>query len=77
MRRYDDILEFIVSYIEEHGHSPSNREIAEGCYRSKSSVARAIEVLAARGKINYKPYIPRSISLPRREDHGKRNNRPA
>lgn len=79
MRKYEDIINYIQAYYKQNGHSPSMKEIADGCYRSTSTVSKAIEVLAARGHLNYKPGIARSITIPKPQEddtpNGNRNHR--
>ena len=54
---------FIRDYIEDRGHSPSQREIAKGCYVALGTVSKHLSILQARGLIDYEPHQPRSISL--------------
>ena len=58
------VYHFIVAYIQEHGISPSQREIAEGCYLVRSSVLRHLDKLEAWGRIIRDPNKARSIRLP-------------
>lgn len=59
------VYRFIVEYIEMHGISPSQREIAEGCYLVRSSVLRYLDRLEAWGRILRDPNKARSIRLPK------------
>ena len=57
------VYEFIRTFIEEEGHSPSFTEIAEGCFISKGSALRYVDWLEAWGYIRREPNTPRTISL--------------
>lgn len=52
METRNKILEFIVSYIKQHGYSPTVREIGQGVnLKSTSSVHRHLQKLLQEGKI--------------------------
>lgn len=52
MNKKEEILEFIISYIQEHGYYPSYDEIGEGVgLRSKSSVNRHIHKMLETGML--------------------------
>ncbi len=49
-QRQTDVLAFVVGFREEHGISPTTREIRDGCGLSSSSVADySLRVLAREG----------------------------
>ena len=57
------VYAFIKAYWQAHRLSPSQQEIADNCFISKSAVARHLDRLEGEGKIERVPFIPRSISL--------------
>ena len=57
------VYEFICTYIHEHGYSPSQRDIAQGCYINAASVVRYLDKLEAKGYIRREPGKARSIIL--------------
>jgi SOS-response transcriptional repressor LexA len=57
------IYDFIRAYIQEYQISPSQREIAEGCYMTHGNVARYLKKLEAQGRIKRYPHISRGIGL--------------
>ena len=60
--RERDIYIFIVCYHDEHGYSPSLRDICRGCYlASVNSASHYVQRLMVKGYIQYTPKIPRSI----------------
>lgn len=59
----ESVLIFIRQYHQEHGVMPSQREIAEGCYISKSNVIRHLDRLEMQGKISREPSLARNIRL--------------
>ena len=61
------VYRFIVDYIAAHdGLSPSQREIAEGCYIVRSAVLRHLDRLEAWGRSLREPGKARSIRIPKR-----------
>ena len=63
------VFHFIRQYLAEHkGVSPSQREIAQGCFISQSTVGHHLELLEVQGWIHRVPGVSRSISL---TDKGK------
>lgn len=61
--RQKEVYNFITQFIEEHGYSPSFREIAKGCYfGSVSTVAGYVDRLIKKGAIDYIPRTPRTIT---------------
>jgi SOS-response transcriptional repressor LexA len=59
----NSILNFIQQFITEHGHSPTIREIATGCYLNPTDVRRYLDVLQAQGLLAREPRRARSIRL--------------
>ena len=67
METRNKILEFIVSYIKQHGYSPTVREIGQGVnLKSTSSVHRHLQKLLSEGKIETDAglNVPRAIRVP-------------
>lgn len=61
-RRQSMVLEFIVRYCQENGHSPSYQEIADAVgFSSKSGVKRMIDNLVERGRLEAMPRRSRSL----------------
>lgn len=54
--RFNEIKKYINNFIDEHGHSPSIREIAEETGISRSSVQRHINALIERGELEMPAY---------------------
>lgn len=58
------LLDYIEQFIEEHGYSPSYREIMNGCqYNSIATVAVHINNLIARGHLRKRDHSARSLEL--------------
>ena len=57
------IYNFIRDYIEEHGHAPSQREIASGCFIALGTVSKYLAILQVQGLIDREKRHTRSISL--------------
>jgi SOS-response transcriptional repressor LexA len=57
------VYQFVYQYIDERGFSPSQREIAEGCFMARASVQRHLDVLEAKGFIEREMGMARSLSL--------------
>lgn len=62
------VMEYIETYFEREGRSPSFDDIAEACYMTRSSVARYVDMLEGRGRIRRVPGVPRSMSLVKPKD---------
>jgi DNA-binding MarR family transcriptional regulator len=61
------VYQFIVQYRDTYGISPSQREIAEGCYIVRSAVPRHLDKLEARGRIARAPGQARTIHLTKKQ----------
>ena len=59
----ESIYQFIREYRQVHGFSPSQREIADGCRISKSTVQHQLQFLVAAGRVAYEPGKVRTIRL--------------
>lgn len=58
------LLDFISKFIDEHGYSPSYREIMNGCnYNSIATVAVHINNLISRGHLRKRDHSARSLEL--------------
>lgn len=63
-RRQLQVLDFIRSYIEQHGIAPSRREIMAGCgFNSVSQANVLVDALAELGRIKRLPSRARAIEL--------------
>jgi DNA-binding MarR family transcriptional regulator len=60
------VYTFIRDYIEERNMPPTQREIAEGTYISRSVVIRYLDILAERGLIVREIGLARGLWLPKR-----------
>lgn len=60
------IFDFIVRYIDENGYPPTQREISDAVYLSRSTVPRHLDALAKRGLIRYDEGKFRGIVVLRR-----------
>jgi hypothetical protein len=59
-----NVLQFVDRYIEEHGYSPSYRDIiAETGHVAVSGAHRMVHALSLRGYIHFLPANRRSISI--------------
>lgn len=62
--RQEQILNVIDTYIEENGHSPTYREIADlSGLKSSSTVSGHLNVLKEKGRINFIESLPRTITI--------------
>jgi len=59
----DQIHTFIRAYRAQHGNSPSQREIAQGCFLSRPAIIRHLDRLEMQGKIRREPGKARGIQL--------------
>ncbi len=62
------VYAYICTYIEKHHFSPTYREIAEGCFISKSAVEKQLFQLEAQNRIRRIPGASRSIRLFQSDD---------
>jgi len=63
----EQVYNFIRDYIQEYGVSPSQRQIAEGCYLSRGGLIRYLDRLEAQQRILRDTGLARSIRLVREE----------
>lgn len=60
----DDLFQFISMFIEEHGYSPSFRDIQKGCdYSSTSMIRTHLEALREDDLIAFEDGMARTIRL--------------
>lgn len=63
-KKQRELLEFIHSFIAEHGYSPSYREIMKGCnYNSVATVALHVNNLIKRGHLQKRDHSARSLEV--------------
>ena len=63
-KKQQELLEYISTFIAEHGYSPSYREIMRGCnYTSVATVALHINSLIARGHLVKRGRSARSLEV--------------
>lgn len=63
-KRQREVLHFIAGYINEHGISPTTREVNDGIGTTSSSTGHLhIQSLAIHGLIEHQPHRPRSIRI--------------
>jgi len=58
-----NVYRFIEAFLEERRFPPSYEDIGKGCYMSRATVMRYLDVLEAHGYIGRELGIPRSIHL--------------
>lgn len=58
-----EVYQFIKHFQEDHGFSPSIREIGRGVYMSPACVYRHLGKLVSLGMISMEPKQPRTIVL--------------
>lgn len=61
--RDKEILHFIMEYTENHGYSPSVREIGKSLYLSSTTTYRHLYKLVELGYLSMTPKTPRSIVI--------------
>ena len=67
-KKQKELLDFIASFIAEHGYSPSYREIMAGLnYTSVATVALHVNSLIKRGHIQKRDHSARSLEVVRSE----------
>lgn len=65
--RRKQIMTFLQKYIENHGYSPSFKEIGEGVgIYSTSTVKSHLDILRAYGNITFTPGVARTIRILRK-----------
>jgi repressor LexA len=72
--RQQQFLQFVLSFMEDNGYSPSIREIQRAfSLKSTKGVKGHIDILVERGYLNRKDGSARALSLPgKRSGHGRR-----
>ena len=63
------VYTFLRHYIAEHGHPPTQAQIAEACYITKTSVGRCMDKLEAWGWIEREHGTYRSLRLVMEHEH--------
>lgn len=58
-----EVLLYIIRYKEVNGYSPTVREIANGCYRSRTTIQPIIDKLQDKGYITRKEKAQRTIRV--------------
>jgi repressor LexA len=67
-KKQQELLKFIDSFIQEHGYSPSYREIMAGCqYNSVATVALHVGNLIKRGHLEKRDNSARSLEVVSKE----------
>lgn len=68
--RRQEILDFIIDFMEDKSYAPTVRDIMGGCNISSTAVVQHhLKVLEKEGHINRDPEISRSITLTERDRH--------
>jgi len=63
-KKQQELLQFVDSFIREHGYGPSYREIMNGLgYKSVSTVATHIDGLISKGYLHRRDNSPRSLEV--------------
>ncbi len=63
-KKQRELLNFIETFVAEHGYGPSYREIMAGCsYRSVATVAVHVNNLVAQGQLRKKNHSARSLEV--------------
>lgn len=57
------LVRYLMKYREEHGYSPSRREIAAQFGIGLDSAQRSVEDLVAEGLLDVTPNIPRAMNI--------------
>ena len=71
-KKQKQLLEFIETFIAEHGYSPSYREIMTGCsYTSVATVALHVNSLIKRGHVRKRDRSARSLEVTKPTDKSK------
>ena len=55
------VLEWIQLYIQQHGYSPSTREISQAHGFSKSQACNILDRMRQEGLVTYVPHAPRTV----------------
>jgi SOS-response transcriptional repressor LexA len=71
-KKQQELLVYIEQFIDEHGYSPSYREIMNGCqYNSVATVALHIGNLIKRGHLRKRDHSARSIEVVKEASSGQ------
>lgn len=57
------VWRYLAAYVDEHGYSPSRREIAAACFIAKTQVRTHLDKLALLGHIEHSDGLARGIRL--------------
>lgn len=57
------VFNFIAAFHQQHGHAPSQREIAKGCWMSQTTVRYHLRKLHEEGRIIYRAGTMRGLGL--------------
>ncbi|HIA92186.1 TPA: hypothetical protein EYO12_03680 [Candidatus Saccharibacteria bacterium] len=77
-KKQKQVLDFIINFLDEHGYSPSYREIKDGLnYNSVATVAKHIDNLYIAGLIRKKENEARTIEVVGRSFDHLKTRRPA
>ncbi len=63
----DTVYKYVREYLKKYRWSPTFKEIADDCKFSLHTVKSAVEILRARGKLEWTPGVQRSIMLVKRK----------
>lgn len=68
-KKQRELLDYIEAFINEHGYSPSYREIMNGCqYNSVATVALHVGSLIKRGHLRKRDHSARSLEVVRQDE---------
>lgn len=63
-KSYDEVFQWIGSFININGYAPTIREICEGMgYKSTNTVERILDILEYEGRISRESHKPRTIVI--------------
>ena len=63
-KRQKEVLDFVTSFIGEHGYGPSYREIQQGCgYKSVATAVAHIDALISKGLLRKRDRKARSLEV--------------
>lgn len=77
-KKQKQVLDFIINFLDEHGYSPSYREIKDGLnYSSVATIAKHIDNLYIAGLIRKKDHEARTIEVVGRNFDHLKTRKPA